>query len=184
MSARPLREADRLYSILTRDLGLIYARALGVRKEASKLRSSLEPYSLVHVSVVKGQVQWRATSASLVAPPSVLDHKKKVFKSLVRGLSLLERLVQGEEKHPELYDSVEEICRFAASEEVGAEDGEALETILVARLLFHLGYLSEKDVPEHIVKGELTRELVAETSRNKKKIIEVINHGLENTDLT
>ena len=49
---RPLREADRVYIILTRDLGLIRASAIGVRKETSKLRGALEPLSLSMTSWV------------------------------------------------------------------------------------------------------------------------------------
>ncbi|MES2214122.1 MAG: DNA repair protein RecO [Patescibacteria group bacterium] len=184
LSARPLREADRLYSVLTKDLGLIYARALGVRKEASKLRGNLEPFSLVHVSLVRGQVQWRVTSASLIAPASVFDHKKSMLRSLVRGFSLLERLVQGEEKHPELFEAVEEVFNFALSDEAVAGSEEPLEMILVARLLHHLGYLSSKDIPEEILCGELHQEHLVKARENKKKLIEVINHGLLNTDLT
>ena len=66
LSEKSLREADRVYSILTRDLGLIRATALGVRKESSKLRGNLEPVGLTTVSLVRGKEYWRVTSAEVV----------------------------------------------------------------------------------------------------------------------
>lgn len=183
LSLRPLKEADRVYSILTRDLGLIYARALGVRKEASKLRGSLEPFSLSYISLVKGQAHWRVTSASLITLAKSFDKKKRVLTSLAKALSLLERLVQGEEKHPELFDAIEELFLFAQNNEVVGNE-EAFELILVARALFHLGYLSENDVMEGAIKGSLNTDLLNGVAKNKKMIIKVINQGLKNTQLT
>ena len=55
LSERPKKEADRVYNILTRDLGLVRAHAIGVRREESKLRGALEPYSLSSVSLVRGK---------------------------------------------------------------------------------------------------------------------------------
>jgi DNA repair protein RecO (recombination protein O) len=122
LSERPLREADRLYSILTRDLGLVRATALGVRKEASKLRGALEPVSLSTVSLVRGKEHWRLTSAEFL----------KSFKKS-KPLVLLEQLVAGEAVHPELFDAVEKHL-------------ESDETTLVAQILYHLGYLKSDDL--------------------------------------
>lgn len=122
LSERPWREADRIYSILTQDLGLIRATAIGVRKEASKLRGSLEPISLARVSLVRGKEYWRLTSAEFI----------KSFKKS-QPLVLLEQLVQGEATHPELFEAVEAYL-------------ESDEVTLVSQILFHLGYLKENDL--------------------------------------
>lgn len=122
LSERPWREADRIYSILTRDLGLIRATAIGVRKEASKLRGSIEPVSLARISLVRGKEYWRLTSAEFV---------KRFQKS--QPLLLLEQLVQGEATHRELFDVVEAYM-------------ESDEVTLVSQILFHLGYLKEADL--------------------------------------
>ncbi len=185
LSARPIREADRLYSILTRELGLIYARALGVRKEVSKLRSGLEPISLSDFSLVKGQTHWRLTSSKLDTSMLTMERsKKRIALSIARALALLEKLVQGEEKHPELFDAVEQVFLFAKSSGVLNEDGEAIELILVSRILFHLGYLPEKDVPHGFIKGDLNKEILEEAIKEKKLIIKAVNLGLEAANLT
>ncbi|MEK7175771.1 MAG: DNA repair protein RecO, partial [Patescibacteria group bacterium] len=104
LSERPVREADRIYSILTRDLGLVRATALGVRKENSKLRGSIEPVSLSNISLVRGKEHWRLTSAEVI----------KRFKK-TKPLALLEQLVVGESAHPELFDAVE---KYLESDEI------------------------------------------------------------------
>ncbi len=149
LSYTPIREADRLYVLLTEDLGLIRASAMSVRKEVSKLRGSLEPVSLSTVSLVKGKDFWRITSAETI---------KRINTSpeLARPLSLLEKLVQGETPHPELFKAVLE----------GIERGEE-ETRLVATILFHLGYLKEADL-----------------NLTGKGLIKAINHGLQSSGLT
>lgn len=148
LSERPLREADRVYSILTRDLGLIRATALGVRKESSKLRGVLEPISLSTVSLVKGKEYWRITSAELVS--------RVVAKpEILRPLALLDKLVQGEAHHAELFDAVE----------AGLSSGSEEE--FVAQMLFHLGYLKEADL-----------------KMDKKDLVKAINRGLEASHLS
>lgn len=131
LSQRPVREADRIYSILTRDFGLVRARALGVRKESSKLRGSLEPVSLSSVSLVRGKEHWRTTSAELIRKiPSSLE--------IARPLVLLEKLVQGEVASPELFDVIESA--------ISKNMDEDSEIRLVAEILFHLGYLKKTDL--------------------------------------
>ncbi|TAK04980.1 DNA repair protein RecO [Patescibacteria group bacterium] len=52
---RPLREADRLYSVLTPDRGKVELLARGSRKVTSKLAGSLEPLQLLAVEAVSGR---------------------------------------------------------------------------------------------------------------------------------
>jgi DNA repair protein RecO (recombination protein O) len=151
LSYRPFKEADRIYSILTRDLGLIRATALGVRKEASKLRGSLEPVVLANVSLVRGKEFWRITSAES------LDRIESRPERL-KPLALLERLVQGEAAHPELFDVVEKFLTTAGTLNS--------ETSFVAHILWQLGYIKEADLvlPE-------------------RELIKAINSGLEASHL-
>ena len=126
LSERPVREADRIYNILTRDFGLIHATALGSRKSTSKLRGHIEPFSLSHISLVRGKEHWRATSAEYI-------RNIPRTPSIARPLSLAEKLIQGEVSHPELFDAIE---KYLESDEI----------TLVSIILFHLGYLKEEDL--------------------------------------
>ncbi|NTW15580.1 MAG: DNA repair protein RecO [Candidatus Moranbacteria bacterium] len=52
---RETGETDRLYSLYTRELGKVRAKAIGVRKPAAKLASALETLTLSDVTVVRGK---------------------------------------------------------------------------------------------------------------------------------
>ena len=154
MAERPMREADRVYIVLTRDLGLIQATALGVRKEMSKLRGALEPFTLSLISVVRGKEYWRATSAQSL---------QNIYSSpaLARSLALLEKLVQGEVPHPELFDAVESALKNTMIYH-SEENKEMFEISLVSKILFHLGYLKKSDL-----------------NLDKKNLIKAINNGIQ-----
>ena len=57
-------EAGKYFFIFTRELGMIYASAQGVRKITSKLRFILQDYAYVKIDLVAGRDFWRVTSAS------------------------------------------------------------------------------------------------------------------------
>lgn len=132
LSYRPLREADRVYSILTKDLGLVRVTATGVRKGHSKLRGLLEPVSLVSVSLVRGKEYWKITSAESI---KVIPSTQEILKPLV----LLEKLVQGEAPNPELFEAVKKIV-------LSSPNDDMFEIHFVSQILFHLGYLKEADL--------------------------------------
>lgn len=153
LSQRGVGEADRIYKILTRDLGLVRARALGVRKEVSKLRGALEPYTLAAVSLVRGKEHWRITSAESL--------KKVPYKeSIARPFILLDKFIQGEAANSELFDAIEETIFARETNE------EMREIRIVSRILFNLGYLKASDL-----------------DLSKEKLIVAINEGIHQSQL-
>lgn len=153
LSERPIGEADRIYNILTRELGKLQARGIGVRKNNSKLRGNIEPFSLSSISFVKGKEYWRITSAEFIKSISRAP-------TMARPLVLIERLIQGQKPHSELFDLVEQFTQFVEA------DNEMFEVRLVSQILFHLGYLRESDL-----------------ALDKKALIEAINEGLQASHL-
>lgn len=160
LAEKPVHEADRIYTILTRDLGKIQAQAIGVRKNASKVRGNIEPFSLANISFVKGKNYWRLTSAEPI-------QKIPALPSIANPFSLLEKLIQGEEPHPELFDVVEQFVLFYPERSREAlESDEMFEIRLVSQILFHLGYLKKTDL-----------------DLDKKTLIKAINNGIQSSHL-
>lgn len=148
LSYRLRGEADRVYSILTRDFGLVRATALGVRKEASKLRGALEPITLASISLVKGKDHWRLTSAEEI--------QRLAGRALYKPLALLEQLVPGESINVGLYEAMEQRVLYP-------EESEMVEVKTVAEILFYLGYLSEEDVnlPKKVLVEKINKGIQA-----------------------
>ncbi len=178
----PQKENDRIVIFFTEDLGLIYGIAQGVRKETSKLRGILLEGAFVNVSLIRGRNIWRVTTASLEKNVlRSLKNDKEFQKAYLRLLSLLERLVKGEEKHLELFAALNEVVAFLADGDFSESGG--FEIVLVSRILFHLGYLAPKDVPEGIISAPLSVDLFEFAQIHKKKIVSVINSGLRASGL-
>jgi hypothetical protein len=59
LSSIPSGEADRLLNVFTKELGLVRAKAQGIRYEKSKLRFSTQDFSEVNISLVRGKGYWR-----------------------------------------------------------------------------------------------------------------------------
>src|SRR3989344_8572686 len=146
-------EADRIYTVMTRDLGLVRALATGVRKEQSKLRGNIEPFSISTISFVKGREYWRLTSAELI---------QRISSSpmMARPLALLEKLIQGESSNPELFNVVEKAVLSSQPHD------EMFEVNIVSQILYHLGYLKKSDL-----------------AVDKKSLIKAINEGLQASHL-
>ncbi len=66
LGSRNRGEANRVFTILTREMGLIHAVAQGVRLNKSKLRYALTDYSYAKIDLVRGKEVWRITSATPV----------------------------------------------------------------------------------------------------------------------
>src|SRR3989344_2260267 len=64
LGSRNFGEAGKYYNVFTRDLGMIYATAQGVRKISSKLRFVLQDFVYLKIDLVQGKDFWRVTSVS------------------------------------------------------------------------------------------------------------------------
>lgn len=185
LSARPVREADRIYSIFTSDFGLVRASAGGVRKLVSKLRGNLEPFSLCSVSMVRGKEFWRITNSVLEYNlADVFKEYPEMLRAFARVFHLLEKLLAGESAHPELVEKLEEVISFARTQNISEDLPETVEILMVSRVLHELGYLSPESVPKGIIEGKLSSDILALVRENKKPIIKVINEGLQSSGLT
>ena len=147
VESRPYKEAGKILSIFTRDLGMVTAVAQGIRLGTSKLRYHMQDYALIDVSFVRGKEIWRLVGAER----STLDsHEARMACSsaragvdidplLVRSLQVLRRLVQGEEKNEALFATILSLRDFLNSSKL--EDRSIIESIIMLRVLQHLGYI-------------------------------------------
>ena len=175
-------EAGKYYAIFTRDLGMIYASAQGVRKMSSKLRYVLQDFSYIKLDLVKGRDFWRLTSASKTNSLNTLTKKTRNFKVLANIARLLKRLLAGEEANQSLFNDL--VKGLHILEKIEDEEGIAhIEVILVLRILNNLGYVGGDINLDNLVQSPFEYDLVFEVAKNRKEILQHINKALKETHL-
>ncbi len=179
----PSSEANKTYFLFTKDLGLIKATAQGVRKDKSKLKGHLQDLTLMNISVVKGREVWRIVSAeAILQAPFIKDFQKlEIVKNIYL---LLLRLIHGEEKNEALFDSIASFYNFLSQNDFTDEDLRNLETIVVLRILYLLGYFKKSfDLSGFAEKNDLNFELLDLFKDKRKLAISEINMALKETHL-
>ncbi len=131
-------ETGRYYSIFTRDLGMVYASAQGVRKVSSKLRFVLQDFAYVKVDLVQGKDFWRVTSASKTNMLGGLTKNRGTFEVFFNIAKLLKRLLAGIEKNEVLFTDL--VNNLTILEKIDKKDDlRNIEVIIVLRILNNLG---------------------------------------------
>ncbi len=179
LGSTPVQDADKLFWLLTKDIGLIFASAKSVREEASKLRYSLQDFSYSKVSLVKGRGLWRITGAEVI--DGALDvQNAKVFGDIT---VLARKIIPAEESSNEAYRVLKEAREQLSAEKESAYK-KAIEYLCVARLLYTLGYLEKKTQVQSLIEsGTYTRDILDEVLHKKEVLLPIINTGIANTHL-
>jgi DNA repair protein RecO len=148
LGSSPKGEDSKLLKLYTRELGLVYAHAQAVRKLSSKLRFTLQDFSLATVDLVRGREIWRVTTAVPVHAYANIRKDRASERILARVNSLLVRLVTGEEPSEEIFSILERTYELLERGGYTPEEHRTLELFSVARILIALGYLSRETMGE------------------------------------
>ena len=163
LSSKGYGEAGRMYAIFTRELGLVYASAQGVRKMSSKLRFVLQDFAYINVDLVQGKDYWRITTASKTNQLEEIVKKPEALKIFKNIANLLRRLLAGVEKNESLFAAL--LDGLFQLESAKIEKLEDIETNIVLMVLDKLGYIKSAKV------------------KNRAEAIIIINQALRETHL-
>ena len=173
LSRSPLGEANVFVILLTPDLGLVRARAQGLRRSGAKLASSLKTFAESAVVLVRGKESWRVAGAVLEEDWFIQLRSSKARARAARISSLLLRLVVGEANNPALFSIIRGF--FNALATLREDSHEAAEVLAAIRILAALG-LDEGSIP-----GEtpvFTERLLSEVLKERTGYIARINNGI------
>src|ERR1700739_1146986 len=100
LGSREFGEADKVFSLYTKDFGLVRARASAVRNERSKMRYALQKFSRINASLVGGKAGGGVAGARGIqnAPGHI-----RSGSTFARIAELVLRLVHGEEQNEYLF---------------------------------------------------------------------------------
>lgn len=179
LRARESGESDRAYTLYTRDLGLIRARASAVRTERSKMRYGLQSLSRCSVSLVRGKRGWRIAGAASVRGAC---GDRRSISAFARIAELVVRLVDVEERNDYLFAALSE--SHAALMQERCEAYATIELISVARTLYALGYLSAEALDTALLSHTSFDTLaVREGERMRAELLRTINSAMAETQL-
>lgn len=176
---REYGESDRVYTLFTREFGLVRARASAVRSEKSKMRYALQSCTRADVRLVRGRRGWRLAGATV---QSGAQSDPRGVAAFARIAELTKRLVQGEEQNAQLFDII--AGAHTALAQTPLEAAATIEIVCVARLLHTLGYLSpealETTLFTHTTYGN---EHLLEAAIHKDSLLSSINRAIGETQL-
>ena len=175
---RGVGEANVLVYVLTHELGLVRAAARSSRREGAKLKGGIEPLVRARFAFVRGRSEWRLVQ--VVGPRNLFARSAISSRAAAGRVSqLLLRLIHGQEANPALFADVSEgFALLSASTEP-----QAVEVILVLRILSHLGYLPHTQTLAPFVDQEFSIELSAQALAQRALLVRTINEALRATGL-
>lgn len=183
LGSRASGESNRLFFLLTNELGFIVAAAQGIRELKSKLRFSLQDFGFVRVAMVRGKEMWRVTNAEPVnGHHALLADGGKIFL-VARVFSLLRRLLHGEERNEELFGAVRGVLYFLEREMLSDEELLALEIIMNLKILHHLGYGTDKEIYRTVIAMPPSKSVLAQVAKIKTQALVDINKALKESHL-
>lgn len=183
LGGRPSGEGDRVLYCYTRELGLVFAHAKSIRESRSRLRYGLQLFAHANIDLIRGKHGWKLISATPISSFRELWAHRERRLIAAQHVSLLRRLIQGEERHEHLFDDILSGFTFLSS----LADIEALrdaELLMVVRLLSRLGYwgggVAPVLVPE---RAAYSREDIRAIGPMRADIIAGVNSALASSQL-
>ena len=161
---------------------MLSASAQGVRKMPSKLRYVLQDFSYIHVDLVRGKDFWRITSASKTNALENISRQPETRAVFAHIARLLTRLLAGEEANEILFADL--LSGLSILEKSNTNEAlRNIETILVLRILYHLGYIGGAENLNDLIKSPFEADLVFQVTKNRAGILAEINKALKETHL-
>ncbi len=177
IGSSPSGEASKLYVIYTEDFGLIRARAQSVRLLASKLRYNLDEYSYGVFSLVRGKEFWRVTGAETLSVPTVGRSVR------ARILTLLKRLIQGEEPNPALFSVLTAMKDYEDNKTKDTVHRDVFEVLVLVHVLSSLGYMDKTPFVETAGSVDFGEQGIQVVREKYHEAISAINKALRETHL-
>ena len=180
LGSRETGESDRVLALYTRDFGLVRGKGTSLRATKSKMRYSLQNYSLAHVALVKGRAGWRLAGAKAIGGAN--EKNLKGISAFARISGLVMRFVAGEEAHERLFEILCEA--HSALMQDKSEAWPSIELICVARIMHTLGYLSSEALRSAILTHTTyTEESLREADAMRDLLLRTINRAISETHL-
>ena len=148
LGKREIGETDRMYTFMTREMGKVRAKAIGVRKPGAKLAGHLETLSLVGCTLVRNRGMGRVSGAIAERTFPDIRSEYDTLRVALDVVSVFDRLVGFEAPDADLFDALSEYLSLLDG--IAKEGRPAQVTLLseafLVKLFDTLGYRIEADM--------------------------------------
>ena len=182
LSSRSIGEANKVFTIYTRELGLIKAVSQGIRLSKSKNRFALQDFYYANIDIVRGKDVWRVTSARPINSFSFARLNKESILLIARVSSLLERLCKGEESNIYIFDNIIQAL-YLLDSEIEKEKRSALELHLVLHIMNSLGYIGDNLILNKYLHSSFEDSKIESLLQERQSIIYHINKAISESHL-
>lgn len=165
-------EANASLTLVTPELGLVRARAQGLRRSGAKLAPALVTFAESDVVLVHGKEFWRLAGAVL-AQNRFQALARAARERAARFVGLLLRLAPGESQDARLYELVAAYLEALAA--LQEEEQDAAEIVAALALLSALG-LDAGDPSGK--EWQFSPETLARVRADRTVLVARINHGI------
>lgn len=167
--------------ILTRELGLVRASVRAARRESSKLRFGIEPFTYADFSFIRGARGWKLTATRNIERLLCTNISLRAVEGRVARLAL--RLVSVDEPMPDFYDAFLTGVHGLTS---GLDPSvvEVAECIAVLQMLSRLGYVSQTAFLEpYMAASAWAPSFLSGALPDRRSLVATINNSLRATGL-
>jgi len=199
LSSRPSGEAGKYLTVLSKDYGVLKIEAAAVRKNDSKLRQSIQDYSVADISFVRGKTGNKLVNASFASNFFYDLNQSKLLKSLTKVFRLIEKMIVDEEKDITVFDLLIETANLLKDRNKQTKTEilktdlehkdflEALEIVVVYKILAGLGYVSGDGEYNFIISEKIDNNLIDRvqifSKKDKENLIRLINQAINESHL-
>ena len=182
LSAKNMRESNKLMVLYTEKFGLIYISIQSARELKSKMRFHLNIFSLVDVDLIQGRDIWKLTGIhEYYSSLSFIDTSWYVLVNKVSDFLL--RLCKGEEVNNDIWTDFKMLyCMIQNIKDISKEDENRFEIILISRILYYLGYWKGEEY-YIFAHNPFQKEYYNFIDENRTKLIILINQGIKDSQL-
>lgn len=168
----PSGEANLSVALLTREFGIVYARAQGARKPGAKMAAGLQTLAEAEVTLLRGKDGWRL-AGTILTEDWAHALGKSARERAARTLALADRLVRGESGDPALYLIATRYLR--ALKELPADLHDGAETLAALRLLATLGLDTGEGYGDEL---DFSAEAAERAQADRSALVSRINRGI------
>ncbi|HDQ16715.1 MAG TPA: DNA repair protein RecO [Candidatus Vogelbacteria bacterium] len=178
-------EIDLRLLVLTRELGLLWVEAKGIRVLKSKLRYHLNLYSLANFSLISTKADyWRLVGVETISQNSPFLFSISRRFLVANWSSLINRLLGQRDKYSSLYDDLIACLFILANRELTIDQIKSLEIVFNLRLLSHLGYRPlPKFCQEFLAVDDWQTKAISIEKNKRQAFIREINESINLTNL-